>query len=481
MFKTLKIQHVALFSILLFYLLIARQPVIDTDSWWHLRVGQYILQNDTIPRTDPFSFSNAGHVWITHEWLSQVLYYLAYKAWNIYGLIVFNMAVISTIFVLLYKITLLRSGRSYMSAVLCLAAALMTIVFWVFRPHMIGYVCFLLYLYILEKYKKYDSRIIWILPVVMLVWVNAHGSYIMGLLLILLYLVAGLIHGKIGRMMPEPWKKHQIKDLVVSLAVSFAVTFLNPNSYKMVIYPFYTVGSANIVDTINEWSSPNFHDPFFLFYLGAILAVISLMILYDGKHRISDLLTVGLFTFLALFAVRNLALFAFACVPVTGYYLSKLIRLKPEGKQNYFLNWFFAGAVTVAMVALWPPVNNLTIHQNKNIFPAAAVSFMAENRLNGNILNDYNWGGYLLWFRYPQNRMFIDGRTDIYVDKVMPDYLKIVKLSPDSMKILKNYNPDYILIKPDAALNQVLLVNKEWKVLYRDKVAVLYGKQSLSS
>jgi len=474
MYKSLKLHHAAVFSLLLLFVLVSGRPVTDTDVWWHLKAGQYIWQNAQIPKTDPFSFTNYGHPWITHEWLSEIIYYLFYKAGKLYGLIIANTVFLSAVFTILYRLTRLRTGRPFMSAVLVMITAVLSSVFWVYRPHILGYICFLAFLYVLELYKMGHHRLLWILPPIMVLWVNLHGSYIMGLILIVLYLLAGFIKKSTGRIMPEPWPQRRAAELAGCLGVSILAVFINPNTYKMVIYPFFTVGNSNIVDRINEWASPNFHEPIFLVFLVVFLAGFGLLAVHDGRHRVSDLLLVAGFTGLACFAVRNIALYLLACTPVFGYYLTGLIRSGQEGKQFYAANWALVVAVILALIIIWPKPNDLLVLDDKSVFPAGAVKYLSENNLSGNILNDYNWGGYLLWSRFPQNRVFIDGRTDIYADRVYPDYLKIMNLSPESLKLLAGYNPDLILIKPKASLNTLLSGRREWQVLYRDNVSILY-------
>ncbi len=479
MYKLLKLHHVAMFTLLVLFILAAGQPINDTDMWWHLRAGQYIWQSAEILKADPFSFSNTGHIWIAHEWLAELIYFLLYKAGNFYGLIIGNAVILSIILTLLYRLTLLRTGRPFLSAVLVMITLIMSSVFWAYRPHMLGYVCFLAFLFLLELYKSGNHRVLWFLPAIMVFWVNVHGSYIIGLVLIALYLMAGLVKKDIGRIQPEPWSKQQLGNLACCLAVSFLVTLLNPNTYRIIIYPFYTIGNSNIINKINEWASPDFHEPIFLVFLGVVLAGLALVTISGGKHRVADLLLIGCFTGLAFFAVRNIALYLFACIPVMGRYLADLVRPGQEGKQLYPLNWIVAAAVIFGVLILWPSPNELSVHQNESVFPAGAVKYMNDNNISGKIFNDYNWGGYLLWFRFPQNRVFIDGRTDIYSDRVYPDYLKIMSLAPESLKLLDKYKPDLILVRSRAAINEILKGRPDWKVVYRDEESVLYKKLSV--
>jgi len=309
----------------------------------------------------------------------------------------------------------------------------------------------------------------------MLFWVNVHGSYIIGLVLMGIYLLAGMFKYGFGRLEPEPWPKGRIYRFVVYMFITFLMTFLNPNTYKMLIYPFFTIGNKNIVDKINEWASPDFHEPVFRVFLIFVMGIIFLVAVYNGKHKVTDLLLLGVFTALSLFAVRNIALYLWACTPVAGHYLTGLtVKRENSSKQYPVINLLMVLAVVTVTAVLWPPVNKLLA--NETVFPVGAVKHLEENRISGNILNDYNWGGFLLWSRFPENKVFIDGRTDIYADRVYPDYLTIMQCSPGFEKVLDSYRPDLVLVKPGAPLNDYIQGSGRWRVIYWDKVSVLYQK-----
>ncbi len=474
--KSPKLHQVAVCSLLLLFVLAAGRPINDPDVWWHLRAGQHIWENAAIPRTDPFSFTSQGHPWVAHEWLAELVYYLLYRAGNFYGLVIGNTVLLGGIFLLLFKLIRLRTAQPLLSAVLTMITAALSPVFWVYRPHLPGYLCLLGFLYLLELYKAGHRKGLWLLPPIMIFWVNIHGSYIIGLILIGLYLLAGLVKKGGDTVRPEPWSPQQLRELLVCLAVTLLAVLLNPNTYKIFFYPFATVRSPSIVNRINEWASPDFHEPFLLVILCLILAGLALVAGSEGRHRVSDLLLVGCFTGLAFFAVRNIALYLLVCVPVFGLYLARVVKPGPEDRQHYALNRAMAAAVVVAALVLWPSPNILSAHQDKSVFPAGAVKYLTDHEIKGNIFNDYNWGGYLLWYRFPQNRVFVDGRTDLYADRVYPDYLKIMNLAPGALELLDSYNPDLLLIKPAAALNEILSRRQDWQVIHRDSVSVLYHK-----
>lgn len=476
MISRLKIQHVVFASFLLAFVLVIGDKLVDPDMWWHLKTGEYIWQNNVIPKTDFYSFSNSGHPWITHEWLAEVIFYLANGAGNFYGLFLLNLGVLSAVYYLAGRLIYLRAEKDLtLTTVILVACMVFTSIFWVFRPHLIAYIYFVSYLLILELFHR-GKNYTWLLPLIMVLWVNTHGSYIMGTVLILLHIAAGIFPLNFGKLKAEVWTRPQLKKLLLTLTLVIAAVFANPNTYKLLYYPFFTINSQQIVDNIAEWSSPNFHNPVFKTFLAYFFVVFATLIVSKKTVKLRDLLYLGLFTYLAMFGARNIALFMFISGPVLGEHAAGFLNRTRNQKQVLWLNWLVLAVVLGYTFYSLPAQGTVDQKADREEFPVQAVEFMRRKGLTGTVLNNYDWGGYLIWTRYPDNKAFIDGRTDIYEDRVLPDYSKIVKLQPDGYLLLKRYNPDYILLTVDAPLNLLLAAKGDWQLIYEDAVAKLYQR-----
>lgn len=476
MISRLKIQHVVFAAIFLSIVLVNSSKIVDTDVWWHLKVGEYIWQNQVIPKADFYSFTNAGHPWITHEWLAEVIFYLAGRTGGFYGLFLLNLSILAAVYLLAGRLIYLRAERDLtLTTVILVACKVFTSIFWVTRPHLIGYLFFVSYLLILELFHR-GRNYTWLLPPIMLLWVNTHGSYIMGVVLLLLHIAAGVVPLNFGKLSAEFLTRPQRKKLLLTLVFVIAAIFANPNTYKLLYYPFFTVNSRQIVNNIAEWASPDFHNPVFKAFLAYFFLVFAVLIVSKKSVRLRDLLYLGLFTYLAMFGARNIALFMFISGPILGEHAAGFLNQSRKQKQVLWLNWLLLAVILGYTAYSLPAQGAIEQRADRQEFPVQAVEYMRRQDLKGTVLNEYDWGGYLIWSRFPDNRFFIDGRTDIYEDKVLPDYVKIVKLHPDGYRLLQKYNPDYILLKVNAPLNLLLEAKGDWRLIYEDKVTKLYRR-----
>ncbi len=472
----LKIHHVVFVAVFLCFILVNADKIHDPDMWWHLKAGQYIFDHGSVPKADFYSFSNAGHEWIAHEWGSELLYYTSYKLWKFRGLFLVNIVFLSLAYSVFGRLIYTRCNRdlTVTTAVLVICTVFSSL-FWVFRPHLLAYLFFISYIFILELYAR-GKNLLWLLPVMMVLWVNMHGSFIMGIVLICIYLVSGLVSVNFGRLVSHRWSGPQLKALGLTLLLVIAAILINPNGAKMYYYPVFTLDSKAIIENITEWASPDFHHPIFKAFLAYLFLVYSTLIISKKPVKLPDLLMIGLFTYLAMFGARNIALFMFVTGPLWAEHLSGFLARERPIKQLVAVNWIALAVVVIYGIYAFPPQMTIDEKVNKERFPYNAVQYMKDHNLKGSLFNEYSWGGYLLWTRYPDNLIFIDGRADTYEDKVLPEYMRITKLRPDAYKLLLKYNPQYILLSSGSPLNYLIKAKEDWKIVYQDKVAILYGK-----
>src|SRR5205823_9243873 len=206
-----------------------------------------------------------------------------------------------------------------------------------------------------------------------------------------------------------------------------AVVPLNPNGMPMYWYPLETIRSSAIQNYVDEWFSPNFHQAKELPFLCMLLATFLALGLSSRRVRARDLLLLLATMWLALRSARHIPIFVLVAVPIlSGSTQSGLeehsgaswfgSRTSSPGSRRMLVNAIILAALVVFTFARVRTVIRQQAETEAQHFPAAAVSFMARERPPGPIFNDYNWGGYLIWKLYPQYRVFIDGRTDVYGD-----------------------------------------------------------------
>jgi hypothetical protein len=483
----------------------------DADTAWHIRAGDSILRTGTVPETDIFSYTMQGKPWIAHEWLSEVIFSLIHRASGTTGIVIFSALLISATFTALFRL-LLRNGVSMLPAVLLtvLAAATSANHWWA-RPHLFSIPLTLLWVSLLDSYQSTRrTAYLYVLPAVMVFWVNLHGGYFTGLLLLGIFAIAEgmtLAVGERGNGGFPPARG--LAALSLAAAGCVLAALVNPFGYRILVLPFLFLKDTYLVNHIGEWTSPSFHGVSgFEIYLLLILAVLAL------SPRKLQWTEIGLLLFavhMSLFAVRFHGIFAVIVTPFVGRHLQSLLGEFRDGEKytsgfRRFIRGFLdlsgrvermsasmrvpglailAAAVLLALI----PFGNLKggggllrFGFDPEMYPVAALDFVRDNHLTGHVYNKYYFGGYLIYrfFPDPDDRVFVDGRAvDLYGDDFFKDVFEVVDHPLPGWKgILDRYDVQWVIHSPDSALSAVLLESRDWALVYADRVALIFARRN---
>lgn len=459
----------------------------DPDFGWHLRTGEYIVTTSSIPRTDFFSYTAAGEPWITHEWLTQTIIYLLYQTGGIIALVFFFALVATATFWLLY---LRCEGKPYLAAFVVLFAALAAAPLWGIRPQSFALLLTSVFLYILDRYRRSNSWpvLLW-LPPLMLVWVNGHASFPLGPFLILMYLIGELA---------EQWLAWNGANQTTARPLPLAGVFLaclilvpiNPNGVELYLYPFQTLTSRVMQANIQEWRSPDFHELALQPFLWMLISTWGALALARKRIGLTELFLLVGFTFAALGSMRQIPIWTLIAAPVLAAALSDVLARLP-GKSKLDTNEHPSRAlqilnsiilVVIALAALLR-VTDTALKQDaaeREYYPVAAVAWLREQNHRGPLFNLYDWGGYLIWKLYPTERVFIDGRADLYSlngDHVIREYVAAINGSLNWRASLDQYNVRLVLIPPDTPLTTLLTGDPQWHQVYADETAVIFQRK----
>src|SRR5215216_1793326 len=288
-----RVLPIVLFSMV--FVLAVRQSVsIDPDLWWHLKAGQQIIDTRSIPYTDDYSFTKQGSEWVAHEWLSEVIIEGLYRLTGMVGLV----TIFSLIIVIALWLTYRRcDGKPYAAGITILLAAAASSPLFGIRPQMLTLLLASVYIILLERFdpEEHTRRLWWLVPL-MLLWVNLHAGFALGLALIGLYL---------GRaVLDREW--NHIRPLLVVLILCTAVVPLNPNGIRMFSYPYETLTSPSMAAFIQEWASPDFHKTTFLPLAILLLSTTAAMALSPRRARLGELFLVLITALGALRSVRHI-------------------------------------------------------------------------------------------------------------------------------------------------------------------------------
>jgi hypothetical protein len=480
---------VALVFVLGAALLLALVPRLDTDLWWHLKAGQYIIRTGTVPTRDFMTFTFRGHTWTDHEWLSEVLMDALYRLGGIWALIVFFALVITAAFGVVYA-TMRQKGVHPMLAVFVTAGAFMASTgSWGPRIQMISLLFLALYSLILDRYvRRPDRRLLIALPALMLLWANIHGGFVLGLVLIAATLVGEGLNTATGRRSLDG---QQLRDLAVALIASFLITIVNPNTYRLLLYPLTFILPNSYTNIIEESASPNFHLPVMMIFEALLLIMI--LALAIGRPRInwtSVLILVG-FTHLALSQVRNVPIWAVVVSPLVAYYLAQVgpalrpglataaARRSRMTRTKAIIN----SVLIVAILAVYVSVGARYINgkalarTERTEFPVHAIHYMAGHKLPSRVFVSYSWGGYLLWHLFPRYRDYMDSRADtLFNNRILRGYLTMYDARPGWRTTMNRYRIQDVLVERDAPIAQVLALDPGWRLVYHDSVSILYTR-----
>lgn len=466
----------------------AVRTAVDTDMYWHLRTGQYLLETRSVPQVDPFSSTALGTPWVDVHWLSQVILYVTYAVANYAGLSLLVAVLVVTAFAFVWK---QMSGGVFVRAFILVLAAAASGAVWTARSQMATFVFtaavgYVLYLY---KWKQIDR--LWVLPVVFVVWANMHGGFIAGFMLIGALLAGEIVNRAllaIGRtdsaISHQPsailtWPRWR-KLLIITVMSVFAL-LINPFTIGTWLLPLKTVNIGVLQDFIQEWQSPNFHELFQQPMVWLLLLTLAVIGWSGRKLDATDAVTVALFAYITFLARRNIGLFALVCAPVLSRHAEALWQQSRWAERRLsrgqpVLNWLLlivialAAAIKIALPLL--PANLAKAEQE--ILPLGAVAWIEQHRPTREMFNSYNWGGYLLWRLWPQYPVYADGRTDVYDDTFLREYMSVTLAQGDWQAVLDRRNVGFIVIEAGSVLDTFLQRESGWRETYRDKLAVIY-------
>ena len=427
--------------------------VLDPDTWWHTKVGQRIFATWTWPTTDPYSFTAYGHPWIAYEWAGEVLMGLAAQMAGLQGLTALLVGLTSLLTLLLYYYAYLRSGNSKAAFVACMLVLPMAGVVFTLRPQLLGYIFLLVTLISLERFRQGRDRALWILPAVYLLWVNTHGSFAFGFLALGWFWVSGLVDFHKGELLAQRWTTRQRRQLGLVFLLCLLVLPFTPYGTQLAAYPLEVALQQPIaIANIEEWRPLGVDSWLGKTVLGFFLGFLLVQMTLRPKYQLADI-GLLLFSFYStLMHTRFVLLFALLLAPFVAVLLARWMPRYHPTKDKYVLNAVLMGVIAATMLAYFPSRQKLE-ERVADEYPSRAVTYLHQHPVGGNLLNDYFFGGYLIWSRSPQHRVFIDGRADIYeYTGVLSDYVHLIALAQDTPQLLRKYQIDACLLQPGNSL-----------------------------
>ena len=450
----------------------------DPDTWWHIAVGEQILRDGIWPEVDPYSFTVHGNAWIAYEWLGEVLLAAAARFGELTGRTVLLIALSSALLLLLYYYSYLRSGNVKAAFVACTLLLPVAALFFTLRPQLIGYIFLLITLICLERFRKGLQKSLWILPGVFLLWVNTHGLFVFGLLALGLYWVSGLMSFHWGGLVAERWTALQRRHLGLVFLLSVVALSLTPYGTRIAAYPLDMAlfQSVNIA-SIQEWQPLSPELLMGKLFVGLLVLLFLAHVLFRPTYRFEEMALLLFAVFSASVHRRFFLLLILVLAPILASLLARRLPAYQPAKDRPVLNAVLMILICAGLVAFFPSRQSLEDVVARN-YPQKAVEYLRQNPVGGRLLNEYGWGGYLIWSLGPNHKVFIDGRADIYdYGGVLSDYMSMTLLKPKTLSLLRKYGVQACLLQRDAPLGTLLAASPGWERVYADEVSALFVRK----
>lgn len=470
-----------LFAALLFGLMRIAPRLLnqDGDTGRHLAVGRTILATHQIPRVDIFSHTMSGQPLSPHEWLAQVVFALAERAFGLSGVTLVTVLILAAALTLVYGEARRRSRTPILALGITLLGLAAASVHFLARPHGFTLLFAVIWLVLLERMRE-GVRLspLW-LGLVMLVWANTHGAFIAGFVISAAFLAEALwVDAR-----QKPFRLSALsRTLLMGGGAALAASLLNPVGWGVWKTAFEFLSNRYLVGHTQEYLPPNFQQAAFY----PFLALIGLSVWLVGSRLtslpLSQRLLLAGWTLMGLFSARNIPLYAVVAVPILSEALAQEVRGRRWEKietsiaaledQLRGVVWMPLSVTVLILAVLFVPAVREASRFDPQIFPVAAVDWIEEHPQSGRMFNYFPWGGYLLYRLYPDYRVFIDGQTDFYGEALTREYETVITLATGWEDVLVRYDVAWAIV-PTAEPLRSVLQTAGWQEVYADSTAVI--------
>ena len=459
----------------------------DCDTGYHVRTGEYILNSHSIPRHDIFSHLTPPIPWTAHEWLSEVFMALIHRAFGLTGIVIFFAFVIAVTYYLLFK-RILADRPNILVAVLVIMLVIgSSQIHWLARPHVFSLLLTVLWYGLLDDFQYNNKNYLYVLPLIMLLWVNLHGGYIISFVLTGIYLAGDLLKFFFSTGQVKSEYRQKVKSLGFAILACLIAALINPYGYHILLFPFKLTANKFIMDNVQEFLSPNFHESMIFTYL--LFFMVAIFAISRQNLNIIQLVLILLFSYMSLYSARYIPLFGIIAAPILTRQGDLVLKQYP-GRFTAFLGKRAGRIASVDKSArgyIWPVISVLLVvflvaagkaeyRFDENIKPVAAVEFLKKEHIKGNMFNNDEFGDYIIYEASPEYKVFFDGRSDMYGEARMKEYFKVIRIEPGWKDVIEKYGITWIIYDAKSVLSRFLLEGKDWKLVYSDKVANIFMK-----
>ncbi len=473
----------------------------DAGIGWHIRTGQQILSTHHIPRVDPYSSIMSGKPWIAWEWLYDAIVGAVDSRMGLNGVVWLNALLIAGTFAITFQSMIKRGTKLFAALVLILLAISASMIHVLARPHVASWLFVVIWFGILDGSEQESvagkiaarSRRLWLLPVMMVIWVNLHGGFLLGLLLCAIFWCSSLWCWQTTAQTFDDTLLRlacgkRLRDLSAITLLCAAATFVNPYGGALHRHILSYLRNPFLMDHIEEFQSPNFHQLAPRCFLVLLLLTFAAVAIRKTALKASEFLLLLFAIYAGLFASRNIPLASILLVLVVGPLLPPLRALSKFSKKMTAVDSTLQGhiwVVAVVVFVLLVDVNGgrfagkvlTNAHFDPTRMPVAAVDHLQTIGISDPVLTPDSWGGYVIYRLYPRTKVVLDDRHDLYGEQVLASYLKMYRAQPGWDDFLRDHNVTCVLMPRNAAISAMLSQTPGWKSVYSDDLAIIFVKK----
>jgi hypothetical protein len=479
----------ALFMLL--FAMLAIQPLQPADFWWHLKVGEVVLDEGRIPQSDLFTYTVPDSPYIYQGWLAGVVFVLLYHLGGPGLIVVANALLITLAYGILWAICHQAGQHPHLATGCTFAALVVSAGNWAARPQTFSTFLFALFLLILLRFRRGQRAPLWLLPPLTALWANLHGAFVLGPALLGASLVGEV--GKTmlpGRPFPVLPRSSRLKLLAATFAALVA-PIANPIGWRIFGYVRSIQSNAIIRRFMAEWKPPRIDEAIGAVFFLSVLALF-LLLLYR-RHRpdpVEALWLVGM-TWLALGGVRSILWYSFvmAVLGAQALAIRSAARPIPTERWQARVNLTLLGILFLLALLTLPwfkGILPLPLHLQGAISydtPVQTADFIESEALKGRIFHRMEYGGYLFWRFYPERRVFIDSRVELFPSRIWDEYGLVSDGAAGTEALLEDHGVEILLLDTrfQAGLVEWAQNSARWQPRYENpaEYSTIFTRQPL--
>ncbi|MBR5370333.1 MAG: hypothetical protein IK137_03410 [Bacilli bacterium] len=439
---------------------------IESDYFWHVKAGEYMFKNGILTH-DVFSWIVNGKYWMSHEWLFEYIIYGLKDLFPMKHILVYNAIFINLLLIVIVLTNKEKYSKNMLFSLFWICLSMIFISFMQARPHLMSYTLLALSIWVLfDNYNRKDSKIIYLLPLISLVWANIHGgSSNLPYILCLIFFIAGLVSFKFKKIESDRISIKQLKKYILVFILSIISVCINIHGIKMLLYPYQNMADTTMLNNIMEWAPTNLNMPGHYVYILLVLIILIIILISNKKIRFIDLLLLGVSIFLGLKSTR---FWAYTYI-IMSYIVFDYIGENRYGKIVYISILSYSIVLSLFTVFNF---GNIVKRINTYQLDSEMISIIKKDNPK-RLFNMYDYGGELI---FNDIKVFVDGRADLYSKYNFNDYLSISNLTGDYVGLINIYDFDYFLVSKDFPIYNYMIHSNQYMVLYENESYVLYKK-----